>query len=152
MQLTPYKALKIIKFDLIKFVNNYLEMAVSFNKNNIEFIYESPIIFVKSDKKLLGDIFNNLILNAFQEINTHTQHQQKVIITIKQRKIIYIEISNLILEEVDIKKIMEPGFSTKKYGSGIGLSIVKQLSYKLNIKFNIELKDNCFISRLRFIL
>lgn len=84
-------------------------------------------IWVMADEKLLGRIFNNLILNAIQSTKEDMQAKIHVDVEVLNKKVrISIADEGRGIPE-DIKdKVFIPKFSTKREGSGIGLAIAKR--------------------------
>lgn len=84
-------------------------------------------IWILGDQKLLGRIFNNLILNAAQSVAEDVSPQLHVSVEIGKRKVQIAFRDNGTGISEDIKdKIFVPKFSTKTEGSGIGLAIAKR--------------------------
>lgn len=95
--------------------------------------------------KIIGILLDNAIESA-------TKSKEKFInmeFSIENKKFTF-KIQNSIFENVDSKKIMEPGFSTKGKGRGYGLSLIYDIVNKdKNIEFCINIKDNYFESILK---
>jgi two-component system nitrogen regulation sensor histidine kinase NtrY len=82
---------------------------------------------INADRKLLGRIFNNLIINAYQAMSS--VKRSCLIISAKKEgdKIVLIFEDNGLGISDDIKdKVFIPNFSTKDSGSGIGLAVAKR--------------------------
>lgn len=80
------------------------------------------------DKTQWTQVFNNLIKNAIEA--TQGQTERRIEIGIEQRNLdLFISISDngSGIEEGELNKIFIPHFTTKTSGSGIGLSLVKQI-------------------------
>jgi nitrogen fixation/metabolism regulation signal transduction histidine kinase len=102
-------------------------------------------ILLKLDKNQWIQVFNNLIKNAIQSLNE--RKEGKVKITIEKDKLeneVRIEISDngkgIPAEQLD--KIFIPHFTTKSTGSGIGLSVVKQIVENHGGKITFESIEN----------
>ena len=91
--------------------------------NNIP---RSPV-WIEGDQKLLGRIFNNLILNAIQSVPKGTKPELsiEVQLTAKKARVCITDNGSGIPEDIR-DKIFIPKFSTKEEGSGIGLAIAKR--------------------------
>lgn len=84
-------------------------------------------IWVEGDEKLLGRIFNNLILNAQQSVEEDSKPELEVELVLTPTKARVVVSDNGSGIPDDIKdKIFIPKFSTKEKGSGIGLAIAKR--------------------------
>ena len=92
-------------------------------------------ILVITDEKLLSQVIINLLKNAYEALIQASTEKPKLIIKLLQTKTsTRVEISN---NGPDIPKeireqIFIPFFTTKDEGSGIGLSLSKQIMLKMN--------------------
>jgi len=162
---------------LLNFVNNYrkisripqpdfitfkadewveqLKIAFSgkMQENNIEFqiTAEKSLKEIIADKKLLNQVMINLINNSIDAVMEKEQERQIIIHMLKnlQNNTIISVINNgpLIQPEL-LEKIFVPFFTTKKNGSGIGLSISQEIM-KLHkgsvIAVSSKESQTCFI-------
>ena len=114
--------------DLILLIKNILPMFLSYS--NIKITLESSLekCLVNIDKDQWLQVFNNLIKNAAQAcsdikkpiIHIHVSKE-------KHRVIIEIKDNGCGIPSDQIEKIFTPHFTTKSTGSGIGLSLTKQI-------------------------
>ena len=88
------------------------------------------------DKEQLNRVFFNLIKNSIESIQEKSQKKtnfkKKILIEISEKNdhIKFILIDNGVgfnTVDNDIKKIINPYFTTKKNGTGLGLSIVNKI-------------------------
>ena len=102
----------------------------------IDFSYKKEKIIFKCDKEQIGRAFLNLIKNSIESIQQKTDKkgnfQKKILIEINQNNdhIIFKLIDNGIgfnFLKDDIRKILNPYYTTKKNGTGLGLSIVNKI-------------------------
>ncbi|MES2881577.1 MAG: HAMP domain-containing sensor histidine kinase [Bacteroidota bacterium] len=95
----------------------------------LEIILRNPDIQMEADVNLLEQVFINLIVNALEAVKENPQ--PRIVLSAEQstdKKIILKCADNgQGMEEEVIEKIFIPFFSTKKNGSGIGLSLCKQI-------------------------
>ena len=119
------------------------------SKRQIKVEFMGDDFTVLADEYLLGEAFRNLIDNASKYADENTSIQ----VFLEKRKIF---ISNMAsdLTEKDLKKINDP-FAKKdksrggRKGSGIGLSIVKNIVELHGWDFKTKLRDNIFIAEIK---
>ena len=81
-----------------------------------------------ADKAQLIQVLNNLIKNAIQSFYDNTDGQIKISCEEEEDVVTVIVSDNGTgISELDREKIFIPHFTTKSNGSGIGLSLVKQI-------------------------
>lgn len=97
------------------------------NKAEIKTNIPKQPVWVMGDTKLLGRIFNNLILNAEQSLSEDQEGKLSIelLVTHNKARITFEDNGNGIPEDIK-EKIFIPKFSTKEEGSGIGLAIAKR--------------------------
>jgi len=84
-------------------------------------------VWVFGDTKLLGRIFNNLILNAAQAVPDGMPAMVSIELLVTHNKArITVEDNGIGIPDDIKEKIFIPKFSTKEEGSGIGLAIAKR--------------------------
>ena len=123
--------------DLVKIISESIKLSSEFDKSiNIKFDYNKEKILFNCDKEQLNRVFFNLIKNSIESIQQkaekHEKFDKKILIEISENNdhIRFILIDNGIgFEPIknDIKKILNPYFTTKKDGTGLGLSIVNKI-------------------------
>ena len=122
----------------------------------ITFSYNNDKIFLKSDKEQLNRVFLNLIKNSVESIQQKAENvsnfSKKITIELNQfDKHIHLTIVDngigFSAIKTNIKDILNPYFTTKKSGSGLGLSIVNKIinDHNGNIKF-IPINDGAKIT------
>jgi len=84
-------------------------------------------VWIMADTKLLGRIFNNLILNAEQSLVEDQKGELliELVVTYNKARITFADNGYGIPDDIK-EKIFIPKFSTKEEGSGIGLAIAKR--------------------------
>ena len=84
---------------------------------------------INADKELIEQVLINLLMNAIQAFDEHTNKlvEIRAYFNEKNRPAIAVKDNGAGIEEEALPKIFIPFFTTKKYGSGIGLSLSKQI-------------------------
>jgi two-component system, NtrC family, nitrogen regulation sensor histidine kinase NtrY len=137
---------KITKLDLKKIlVRNLFEtlnslMRPSFEKKHIELeiILRDPTIAVEADTNLIEQVMINLLVNAVEAVKDK-DHPRIVLSAEAQsngKTLVKVTDNGMGMPPEMLDKIFIPFFSTRKSGSGIGLSLCKQimLLHKGNIQ------------------
>ncbi|RLD54903.1 MAG: sensor histidine kinase, partial [Bacteroidetes bacterium] len=121
-------------------------IKIKANFNNIE------KLTVLADKEKLMRVFNNLIKNAIQSIDSNKQGIIDIDISADNKNVLIKIVDNGKGIDEDMKrKLFEPNFTTKTSGMGLGLSIVKNIVNEINgsIWFDSELgKGTSFFVKL----
>lgn len=125
------------EINLSKLIENNLIAAKAFNGFDtiiLEKTIPKDLIFT-TDEKLLSQVLINLLKNAVEALILEHINNPKIIINVKNfNNSINIEIINngpQIPAEIK-EQIFIPFFTTKDSGSGIGLSLSKQIMLKMN--------------------
>lgn len=141
--------LEIEKFDLNELIKTIISRyEIYIEKENYDIEYkEKPNTIVSADKKRIEQVIYNLINNAIN----YTGDDKKVIINIKEEKQnIRIEIKDTGkgINKKDLEYIWDKYYKVDKthsrvqVGSGIGLSIVKNILISHNFEYGVETKIN----------
>lgn len=128
---------KLIPVNLSNLIDNSLVAAGTFSKFNTikleKSIPENSMVI--TDEKLLSQVIINLLKNACEALIFHNAENPKIIIRLRQsNNTTRIEITNNgphIPPEIR-EQIFIPFFTTKEDGSGVGLSLSKQIMLKMN--------------------
>ncbi|BAU54487.1 sensor histidine kinase [Mucilaginibacter gotjawali] len=142
-----YRSLnKITKLDLTKIlVRNLFEnlnslMRPSLEKKHIELeiILRDPTLAIEADHNLLEQVMINLLVNAVEAVKERENPRITLSaeITSNNKTLVKIADNGMGMPPELLDKIFIPFFSTRKSGSGIGLSLCKQimLLHKGNIQ------------------
>lgn len=95
----------------------------------------SSDIYIKTDAQLLSQVIHNLLKKAYESLTESKMEQSAIEVYLnKDKQFTNIEIINNGPEiPTEIKEqIFVPFYSTKKNGSGVGLSLSKQMMLKMN--------------------
>ena len=154
-----YRSLnKITKLDLNKIlVRNMFEnlnslMRPTLEKKNIELeiIMRDPALAIEADINLIDQVMINLLINAIEAVKDkeHPRITLSAELQNNNRTLVKVMDNGLGMPPELMDKIFIPFFSTRKTGSGIGLSLCKQimLLHKGNIQVqSTEGKGSAFI-------
>ncbi len=138
--------------DIIEIIKNTIALFESEANTTISLNSELEQLLLKIDKEQWVQVFNNLIKNAIQA--TSLQAESRIIISVrKESDAVIIEVSDngSGIDDEQKEKIFIPYFTTKNTGSGIGLSVVKQIveNHEGKISFVSEInKGTTFRIRL----
>ena len=123
--------------DLVKILNENINLLLQIDKSiKIELLNNNEKILFNCDKEQFSRVFFNLIKNSVESIQQkslkNNNFEKKILIEIIKEnnhiKIIIID-NGTGFEDVknNIKKIINPYFTTKKDGTGLGLAIVNKI-------------------------
>jgi signal transduction histidine kinase len=113
------------------FANLHQLMQPTFEQKNIELeiILREPELSFEADPNLIEQVLINLIVNAMEAVKD--QPAPRIVLSADsinaKRIVIKVGDNGTGMPEELLEKIFIPFFSTKKTGSGIGLSLCKQI-------------------------
>ncbi len=141
--------------DLVSLLNQLKEIHGLPEKGRFELHLpelEHPV-WISGDKKLLGRILTNLIVNAFQAVPL--EKEPFVGLELQLQKVGYAVVrvqdnGTGIAPEIK-ERIFQPAFSTKTGGMGIGLAVVRRGLEQMGGSITFETSDEgtCFIVSLK---
>ena len=110
--------------NIIELINDTLNLLENeLKEKNIKVVFEysvEPKVF--GNKSLLKQVFLNILTNSIEAIGRNGKIFIKIEPLTKMCKISFEDTGNGIPEEI-LNRIFEPFFSTKEYGTGLGLTI-----------------------------
>lgn len=111
------------------FENIYRLMDPTLSHKNIELqvLLRQPNMCVIADKALLEQVLINLILNAVEAVKEVPEPKISLSASLTDHLEIMVSDNGTGIEDEVLDKIFVPFFTTKKKGSGIGLSLCKQI-------------------------
>jgi len=116
--------------DLIALIENTIVVYENNEDYVIQTTSEEKEIIVNVDKPQIIQVLNNLIKNAIQSFHNTKNGEIKIEIRYKKAKkqvAVTVSDNGSGISKADQEKIFIPHFTTKSKGSGIGLSLVKQI-------------------------
>ncbi|HZH64038.1 MAG TPA: HAMP domain-containing sensor histidine kinase [Flavisolibacter sp.] len=128
-KITTLNLKKIYVRELFANLHQLMQPTFEQKKVELEIILRNPELQMEADVSLVEQVLINLVVNALEAVKDKSQ--PKVILsanpTLDKKVIIKVADNGQGMSEEIIEKIFIPFFSTKKTGSGIGLSLCKQI-------------------------
>jgi signal transduction histidine kinase len=127
-------------------------MQPTLEKKNIELeiILKDPQLTLEADTNLMEQVLINLLVNAIEAVKDRTE--PRIVLSAYQQPvnkiIIKVADNGMGMTPAVMENIFIPFFSTKKTGSGIGLSLCKQIMmlHKGNIQVqSVEGEGSAFM-------
>lgn len=134
----------ILICDLIKPILSLLRFDIEQNNIKINLSVEPEQLMVRVDKEQVEQVLINLIKNAIQALGENEEFDKANEISIcaavesDDRITVKIKDNGTGIDEEALKKVFIPFFTTKKSGSGIGLSLSKQIMRKHNGNISVQ--------------
>jgi signal transduction histidine kinase len=148
-KITQLNLKKIFVREMFSNIHNLMLPTLEQKNIELEVILPNPQLSIELDPHLIEQVLINLILNASEAV----KEQQKAKITLSayqenNNNIIYVRDNGIGISAEVLEKIFVPFFSTKKSGSGIGLSLSKQimLLHKGSIYVNSKVDEGSVFS------
>ena len=133
-----YSKLVLMEDNEIKYVLN-----IDHDLRNISFFEKNTSLTLK-----VCNILGIFLDNAIEEVNLHNDKLINIDIYLDCKKVIF-EISNQIKSNIEIDKIYNKKYTTKKKGHGYGLSLARDIiNSDKRIVNNVEIVDSIFTQYL----
>ena len=146
----PAKA-KLIPLDICKLGNRVLELfRMNQAAKDIDITFSCDDAWINGDEERLSQVMTNLLNNAVEAIHEAGITNGKIIITVRsvnKEIVCRIEDNGPGIREEDMQQVFQPFFTTKKTGTGLGLSVVEQVILEHQGRINVrksELGGACF--------
>ena len=133
---------KILVHELFENIRNLLEPSLNKKNIQLEFKIVNPKLELNIDTHLIEQVLINLIINA-RDACEGVENSKILVLAEKFREGVQIKVSDNgkgIPEEI-LETIFVPFFSTKKTGSGIGLSLSKQIMMLHNGRLQVQSEE-----------
>ncbi len=128
-KITTLNLQKVYVRDLFENMHQLMEPTLDQKNIELEIILKDPDLQLDADTNLVEQILINLIVNAIEAVKDRAE--PRIILSAytstNRRTVIRVADNGIGMPEEVVDKIFIPFFSTKKNGSGIGLSLCKQI-------------------------
>lgn len=149
-KITTLNLKKIYVRDLFENLHHLMQPTLDQKNIEMEIILKDPDLQLDADTNLLEQVLINLVVNAMEAVKE--REEPRIILSAyfanNHRTVIKVADNGTGMPEEVLDKIFIPFFSTKKSGSGIGLSLCKQIMmlHKGNIQVqSIEGQGTAFM-------
>lgn len=128
-KITTLNVKKVLVRDLFENLNRLMLPTLEKKKIELEIILKDPDITLNVDANLIEQVMINLMVNAIDAVKENPSPNISLIAyySSDNKTIIKISDNGSGMTEEIMDKIFIPFFSTRKTGSGIGLSLCKQI-------------------------
>jgi len=136
-KITKHDLTKILVRNLFETLNSLMRPTLEKKHIDLEIILRDPTLFIEADLNLIEQVMINLMVNAVEAVKDREEPRLTLTAETQNNKILVKVVDNgLGMPPELLDKIFIPFFSTRKSGSGIGLSLCKQimLLHKGNIQ------------------
>ena len=120
---------KIYVRDMFENLHRLMEPTFKQKRIELEIILKDPELMLEADTGLIEQVLINLVLNAAEAVKeaASPRIQLSAYITPQNKVVIKVADNGIGIPPDILDKIFIPFFSTRKTGSGIGLSLCKQI-------------------------
>lgn len=130
--------------ELFEHVQQLLQPTLEKKKINLEIVLRDPFLALEADAGLIEQTLINLLLNAIDAVKDVEQPRITISgeATLNGRISIKVSDNGAGIKPELLDKIFIPFFSTKKAGSGIGLSLCKQVMMLHKGQVQVQSQEN----------
>jgi len=142
-KITTLKLKKIYVRDLFENLLQLMQPTLEQKNIEIETILKDTDLALQVDTNLIEQVLINLLVNAIEAVKDK-QHPRIVLsayLSATHKTVIKVADNGTGMPDELLEKIFIPFFSTKKSGSGIGLSLCKQIMMLHKGNINVQSKD-----------
>jgi len=149
-KITKLERHRILVRNLFENLNSLMKPTLSKKNIELEIILRDPALAIEADINLIEQVMINLLVNAIEAVKDRDEPRITLSAEAQNNSKTLVKITDngMGMPHELLDKIFIPFFSTKKTGSGIGLSLCKQimLLHKGNIQvLSSEGKGSSFI-------
>jgi nitrogen fixation/metabolism regulation signal transduction histidine kinase len=115
--------------DLFENLHHLMQPTLEQKNIEMEIILKDPDLPLEADTSLVEQVLINLVVNAIEAVKERPEPRivLSAYLTNNKKTVIRMADNGMGMSEEVLDKIFIPFFSTKKHGSGIGLSLCKQI-------------------------
>ena len=115
--------------DLFETLHHLMQPTLDQKKIELEIILKDPGLLLEADTNLVEQVLINLVVNAIEAVREreHPKITLSALQSVTKKTLLKISDNGSGMPEEIMDKIFIPFFSTKRNGSGIGLSLCKQI-------------------------
>ncbi|MEJ8820207.1 sensor histidine kinase [Lacibacter sp. H407] len=142
-KITTLNSKKILVRDLFENLNQLMLPTLEQKNIELDIILKDPAITLDADINLLEQVLINLLVNAIEAVKEKPSAQilLSAYHTPAGKTVIKVADNGSGMSEEIIDKIFIPFFSTRKTGSGIGLSLCKQIMLLHKGNIHVQSKE-----------
>jgi two-component system nitrogen regulation sensor histidine kinase NtrY len=137
-KITKLDLKKILVRDLFENLNSLMQPTMEKKHIELEIVLRDPALAIEADINLIEQVLINLVVNAIEAVKDRDDPRITLSADVQanSRTVVRVADNGLGIPAELLDKIFIPFFSTRKSGSGIGLSLCKQimLLHKGNIQ------------------
>ena len=141
-KITRLDLTKILVRNLFEALNSLMRPTLEKKHIELEIILRDPALSIEADHNLIEQVMINLIVNAIEAVKDREAPRLTLSAEVQSnnKTVIKVADNGLGMPPELLDKIFIPFFSTRKAGSGIGLSLCKQIM--LLHKGNIQVQSS----------
>ena len=130
--------------DLFNRIHKLMQVNIEKNSIRFEVNVDPETLELTADPELVEQVLINLMLNAFQAVEGRKDAhiELKALLDRRGRIIIQVADNGPGIPKENIEKVFVPFFSTKEGGSGIGLSLSRQILRLHNASIGVHSEPN----------
>lgn len=128
-KITTLNLKKVYVRDLFENLNQLMQPTLEQKNIELEIILKDPDLALEADTNLVEQVLINLLVNAIEAVKEKPDPRiiLSAYIAANRKTVVKVADNGTGMPEEILDKIFIPFFSTKKSGSGIGLSLCKQI-------------------------
>jgi signal transduction histidine kinase len=126
--------------DLFENLHHLMQPTLEQKDIEMEIILKDPDLVLEADTNLIEQVLINLVVNAIEAVKDKADGRIVLsgYIASTRKTVIKVSDNGAGMSEEVMDKIFIPFFSTKKSGSGIGLSLCKQIMMLHHGNINVQ--------------